>query len=203
MELAYFILIGAMVGGAGGWVAWRSQESRANRVKQQSETPPAGDSLTTVQRAVMQARANLTVPQESKHLDSALVQQIVDRELKKRESKRLSDIQLAEAAFSLAPEMRGLENQYKIRFDGLISQKMEWADQTRALTDLHHQENLEFRNKYLGKAVYLRDEMERRLYYTRSQEESQLIAFDGGIAGPTPISDAADYLEKLARRLAP
>lgn len=54
----------------------------------------------------------------------------------------------------------------------------------------------EFKNNCLGEAVYLRDELLKRIPKKDHPkiEKHELIAFEGMLAAPSPVSDAATYL---------
>jgi hypothetical protein len=81
-----------------------------------------------------------------------------------------------------------------------------WEQSTLFLTQSHQNEETAFRNQLLGEAIYLRDQLLIRLGTVASsspQDRIKTLAFDGFLAGPSPISDAADYLEQLARQLSP
>jgi hypothetical protein len=65
------------------------------------------------------------------------------------------------------------------------------------------QRELEFRNNYLAEAIYLRDEILKRLPAVPQPTHSQSRMFEG-VAGPYGgIYDGADYMEKLALSLCP
>jgi hypothetical protein len=59
----------------------------------------------------------------------------------------------------------------------------------------------EFKKRFLGEAVVYRDELLRRLNIIAPEEERRIVALNGILAGPAPLSDLALYLEKLARQL--
>jgi hypothetical protein len=75
---------------------------------------------------------------------------------------------------------------------------------------MHNRLELEFKNTYLQPALQLKDELASRLrkigileppQKTNFGAKTRIIAFDGILAGPNPIADAADTLEMQARRL--
>jgi hypothetical protein len=64
----------------------------------------------------------------------------------------------------------------------------------------------EFKNRYQHPAVQLKDELQSRLgkagiFIAQDRYNGSLIALDGHLAGAHPITDVADFLEKLARKL--
>jgi hypothetical protein len=122
-------------------------------------------------------------------------------------AQNLSNKALAANAIELARQMRTFEMQRKNEEEVLEAKReagiTRWGDYSMQL-EQHYNETVSlFRNEYLGKAIYYRDEMQRRLGTPplTIQEKVRLLAFDGLISGPSPASDAADYLEKLARQL--
>ncbi len=86
-----------------------------------------------------------------------------------------------------------------------------WRQMVERDDQRHRQQNLEVNNTYLGQARQLRDEIVYRLkivgifspYVDLSPVERVGVSTldDGMLAGPHPITLAANYLEKLARRL--
>jgi hypothetical protein len=53
----------------------------------------------------------------------------------------------------------------------------------------------------LGEAIYLKDELLKRLPGEAAPEQKNLIAFEGSTAGVSAIGDAANYLDALANKL--
>lgn len=118
----------------------------------------------------------------------------------------LSNEELKKRTLELAKKMRDFETAYRQREYNIILQRTttdaEWQQKTQQELALSMDKQNEFRNQYLGEALSLRDEILRRLHETYQDPQHRLIAFEGILAGPSPISDAADYLESIARRLA-
>jgi hypothetical protein len=128
-----------------------------------------------------------------------------------RRLQGLSGLQLREAAIALAAQMRIFQantNLYSMQ------RSLEHADpheNFRKGAQHHTAVELEFKNKYLGNARDLRDEIKFRLDgvgilqpYVDLSIKEQLGAYvldNGRVVGANPISNAGDYLEKLARRL--
>jgi hypothetical protein len=87
----------------------------------------------------------------------------------------------------------------------------QWGAETNRIAEAQRQKQLEFSNSYLGTARELRDEIILRLrsigilspYVELNPIESigPRTLDVGSLAGPYPIASAANYLEKLARRL--
>jgi hypothetical protein len=126
---------------------------------------------------------------------------------------KLTDNQLSVAAISLAKKMRTLETNYKQEYSLITNKRRSLTSFTKDDMQKENEESdkiwgkfeLEFKNNFLGKAVYLRDELLKRIP-TKEQpkkEQYDFLAFDGILSGPSPVSDAANYLEALARKLSP
>jgi hypothetical protein len=81
------------------------------------------------------------------------------------------------------------------------ARKQLWNQQTRELIQSSQQENYEFRSTMLGEAIYLKDELLKRLPGEAAPEQKNLIAFEGSTAGVSAIGDAANYLDALANKL--
>ncbi len=59
-----------------------------------------------------------------------------------------------------------------------------------------------YRERFYRPARALRDELRKRLGIRNTNHEPELPALDEGLlAGPKPITEAANYLAALARRL--
>ncbi|MGA8598650.1 MAG: hypothetical protein WB676_28360, partial [Bryobacteraceae bacterium] len=103
-----------------------------------------------------------------------------------------------------AAKMRAFESRYK----QLEQQASLRGNQgIESYESINEREKLDFRNQFLGQAEAYREQLETRLNVSAGSlspcDSSTLIAFQGFLAGVSPISDAADYLEKLARTLSP
>ena len=77
----------------------------------------------------------------------------------------------------------------------------QWQQQVNASMQRRMEYGNEFRKRFLGEAINYRDELLKRLKIMPPKEESHIIALQGFLAGPSPISDLAQYLENLARQL--
>ncbi len=61
-----------------------------------------------------------------------------------------------------------------------------------------------FKTTLLGEAIYLRNELLRRLPpQPEPAPDRRLFAFEGILVGPSPVADAAIYLETLSKKLCP
>lgn len=128
----------------------------------------------------------------------------------------LTDKQLCTKAMDLAKRMHEFEYKRRVVEDAtrnrwwpnlrLAKTEQEkneiWQKGTAQDTNVRMQLDHEFRATLLGEAVYLRDELLKRLP-TQPKPEMRLIAFEGALAGVSPVSDAAAYLENLSRKLCP
>jgi len=136
-----------------------------------------------------------------------------------QQSKTLSGRELSNSAVSLAQKMREFERAWQVQEQ--LEEEQLWNAQIAAKTpdekvklrnqetafyiQSHANEETAFRNQLLGQAIYLRDQLLMRLGNPTITPEDRMrsLAFDGMLAGPSPISDAADYLERLARQVSP
>lgn len=133
----------------------------------------------------------------------------------KQPDPALSNAELSRQAIALATEMRDFETEFRNRGWEISEYEREkvrnaatereknifWRQFTNNLLRRSNEHNNQFRQRYLGRAVHLRDEMLRRVEHPPNFDSHRLIAFDGMLAGPSPVSDAADYLDQLARNL--
>jgi hypothetical protein len=80
----------------------------------------------------------------------------------------------------------------------------DWTARTNAMLERSTQAQNEFRVRFLPEALALREEMSKRLgRMPPYPEDRKTVALNYGmLAGVSPISDAADYLEELARQMA-
>jgi len=128
-----------------------------------------------------------------------------------------SNKQICSNTFNLAKRMQKFEQERMSKSSRRMEQ--EWNAMRTAKTDeeKHHiwnqyiaqsiqnsaNEQYEFRTTLLGEAIYLKDELLKRLPSEPQPSRMEAIAFEGSLAGPYPVSNAAVYLEKLARKLCP
>jgi hypothetical protein len=128
--------------------------------------------------------------------------------------KIMQNRDLRKAAIDHANKMREFEHKYKsddilismsemgsVRSANKEDRDRIWNDYTQKLIRRSNDYAFAFRKNFLGEAIWLRDELLKRLPPQPQQEKHKLIAFDGFLAGPSPVGDAADYLEILARQL--
>lgn len=134
-----------------------------------------------------------------------------------RPLQNLSNKQLKDAAIEVAKQMREFEANTDIlelpsySSNDTEEQKNEkWRAQVARDSARHSRKKLAFTNNYLGQARELRDEIVVRLqkvgilspYVQMNELEIGPEVLDGRhLAGAYPVAAAANYLEKLARRL--
>jgi len=133
----------------------------------------------------------------------------------KKKTEQFTNEQLSNAAISLAEKMRNFEMQnQQERTDRekkwRILPKATKEEETKRFQERLAEEDkymakyvAEFKNRFLGEAVYLKDELLKRLPQEPKPKQFQVVAFDGYLVGPYPVSEAANYLELLARKLSP
>lgn len=77
-------------------------------------------------------------------------------------------------------------------------------DADRRISDENHARKTEvFGNTYLHPAIEVRDEVQSRLKKIGifREPECRLVGLEGKMIGPAPVSEAANYIEKIAREL--
>jgi hypothetical protein len=136
----------------------------------------------------------------------------------------LSDRELAAAAINWATRMRNFEALYEAKSSAVLydakyrlppSKKPDTAARQKKAHALRQEQNLAsdairsdellmYQNEYQGRAVYFRDQLLQRLKTPAPpHDRGDDLAFSGILAGPHPISQAANYLERLAMMLSP
>jgi hypothetical protein len=126
--------------------------------------------------------------------------------------KRKSDHDLIQITIRFAAQMRTFELNIQTEQLKIMNQPMSmetFSAHTQAQMDASRKATTEFRNTYLHPALMLRDELKARLARLGifdipevvNKAKPPLTAFDGWPVGPSSIADAADYIERLARRL--
>jgi hypothetical protein len=126
--------------------------------------------------------------------------------------RMLTNGELKTRVLKLANNMRDFETNFKKEeytrdlnissSQGTEAQKQQQWNQKVNQSILRRQEyDNEFRKRYQGESISYRDELLRRLNIIAPQEEKNVIALQGFLAGPSPISDLSTYLETLARQL--
>jgi hypothetical protein len=79
-----------------------------------------------------------------------------------------------------------------------------WNAQTAKLLTQSAEAQTQFRLQFLPEALALREAMLNRLgKFPPYAPDHRTVALDFGLAGASPISDAAGYLEQLTRQLPP
>ena len=141
------------------------------------------------------------------------------------EAKVFSDKQLLDLTSRVVGRIRALQAQYKQDEEKAITGLMtanydpkmppdemrkQAANRQQAFMQNEQQLRLNyeqaFRSSVIGDAAYCRRELLARVggdSFLQPRERTKSIAIDGIMAGPDPIGDAADYLDALAKKLAP
>ncbi len=124
----------------------------------------------------------------------------------------LGNPELREKVIALANDMRNFEHHFKSRELQLLlnrpsltgteeEKNLQWKQQVNTDIQQYQAYQNEFRKRFFGEASSYRDELLRRLNIMPPDEEKRVVALEGALAGPAPISDLAAYLEKLVRQL--
>jgi hypothetical protein len=127
------------------------------------------------------------------------VRLITNTELR-QDVKELSD-NMRDFETDARQKSKALMSQTRIFVNGQPTDEASWKERVKQNSMFHATEQTDFRKRYLPEAVAYKDEMLRRLNETRPDREKGLVALQGDLEGTSPISDLADYLEWLSRRL--
>jgi hypothetical protein len=141
---------------------------------------------------------------------------------KQYETKVLSNNQLRDFTADVVKRMRALSYKYKqisdqhsntwqaqelqaARSGDHAKMQQLYNQEMQEYTQQHTNLEYEFKSTILGDAIYARDELQHRI---GPPQPSLLFtmasgAFQGILAGPDPVGDAAAYLESLAKQLSP
>jgi len=137
---------------------------------------------------------------------------------------RMTREQIVQATSQLTAGMVAVEQKYDEQmvhgYNGAaLSSNDDRINRLNKLTDVRAEYETEFRNNYLNRACAVRDELLFRLRKTPEQSEKDVIAsmnpmnqmlhanlpisraLGGTLVGPRPLSDAALYLDTIARQL--
>ena len=129
----------------------------------------------------------------------------------------LTNKQLCDRAFELAKRLRAFGTKaFTTDVDRLLSQQREflsaktqdeknviWQKRMQEETQRWMNNDMEFRTGYVAEAIYLRDEITKRLPSVPQPTDEQRIIFRGFSGGSWGIFGGADYLEILGRTLCP
>ncbi len=79
---------------------------------------------------------------------------------------------------------------------------MAWQIRSAEMINRSNEQHYQFRTDYLPEALALEKELARRLNRPIDRQDHNLIALrHGALAGVSPVSDAADHIEGMAREL--
>jgi hypothetical protein len=129
----------------------------------------------------------------------------------------LTKKQLCERALELSKKMRDFgEKNYSTDINTIIAQQQEmraaktreeqqavWDRQRQADMQQYMDSELEFRTNYVAEAIYLRDEIAKRLPSVPQPSGPESAVFKGISGGSWGVFGGADYLERLAKTLCP
>jgi len=127
----------------------------------------------------------------------------------------MNNIQLQNFVLDFAKELRDFEATYRNSRNAISSKEQSnvlaattQVERDRSFNNmmaenmqLRSREDLEFRQHYFGEAIAVRDVLLQRVPNAPKPKESLIALDSGSLTGPEPISDVADYLELLARKI--
>jgi hypothetical protein len=135
----------------------------------------------------------------------------------------MTNQQLQDSALALVKQIRETDSQYE-RADREMTDRHMQAERAIPLEDknpftalrnknwseqlqLHAAQDNEFRDKYLGRGVAIRDQMLKRIPPDKVPIDDFMVGIGaaalqyGHLVGPRPLGTTADYLERLALAL--
>ncbi len=172
--------------------------------------------LDSINRVLASLSQNST-PDKTLSLLKSLMTATAPPTLTKTEYGALNNVQLQNAAFKLANDLRELEAQEQAeeyqsgdaRMSAIrrATTEVEKSGIWDQYNNLDEQRRLtyqtRFRKEFFGAAVALRDELLLRIPdSSRIKPQYPIFALDNGsLAGASPLAEVATYIEALARRL--
>ena len=128
--------------------------------------------------------------------------------LSSSQTKAATDKQICGRTMVLVKRMQEFEYDRKKELFSHVFPVMEAAKTGKDKNDIYMkfyvQDEYKFRTTLLGEANYLKDELLSRLPpQPKTDQPWRLMAFEGTLAGPSPVADAASYLDSLQRKLCP
>lgn len=125
---------------------------------------------------------------------------------------RLSDDELKSKTLNFAEEMRSFEADYQSSRDEAASELTENVDDDdlkdvlQNVKDTYEQRNKayssDFQSKYGPEAIAMRHEISKRLEISEPSENFSPALDQGMLVGANPVTDAADLIEDLVKKLA-
>jgi len=133
---------------------------------------------------------------------------------------QLTDQQLCRRVDAVAARLRAIEERYRAldtearnkeqteirRAKTEAARNRIWSE-ARAEDDKRRNAETSEARRELGEVLFLRDELYARVPGEKQRIEKEhqpwIVFFDGSLAGPSPLSDAAAYLESIARKICP
>jgi hypothetical protein len=130
----------------------------------------------------------------------------------------LTDKQLCARAMDVAKRMRELEQRFQAQQRAISDREFSasmaattqeerskvWNEMTQAEVQLYYQRNQEYASALLAEVLFIRDEMIKKIKTPPPQPQHEgITAFEGTLAGPSPLTMGAAYLEELSKKLCP
>lgn len=131
------------------------------------------------------------------------------------ETKVASNDDLRARTRTVVARMLALEAKYQVSRDSIAfsprptsateeDRHRRWDAMTAAYIKASFERDLEFRSTIHADAVWVREELVKRVGENTGEAGPTSFVFDhGALAGAAPLSEAATYLEILARKLSP
>ncbi len=124
----------------------------------------------------------------------------------------LTDTELKSKTLDFADEMRSFEADYQNSHDATATELSEFASKDGLKDDLENFKDTyeqrqtafssEFKSKYRPEAAAVRHEISKRLGFSEPYDEFSPALDHGMLVGANPVTEAADIIEELVRKLA-
>lgn len=117
---------------------------------------------------------------------------------------RLTNAHLRDRAIAFARNLRTLETSRRAeQMSSMTLRDIPFEERSRIFTQQHERERLLFRNDIRPEMMAMLRELSRRAGVAFPNDETrQMTAVEHGmLAGPEPLSEVADYIDTIARRL--
>ena len=128
----------------------------------------------------------------------------------------MNNKQLCARAGDVAKRMREIELRYRAQEQAAMDrqrntirtltnqddQTKAFSEMTQGMTQFYFQKNQEYTSTVLAEALFVRDELLRRIRTPPPSPQNEgTTAFTGSLAGPAPLTMGAAYLEELSKTL--
>ena len=195
----------------------------AQRIFIPKQSPPTGLKVSPPSNLPQQPPEKASIPPEQpKPLTKEDLKLALDEFKKSLTSpQEITNKQICLQTMDLVKRIHKFAHDRKERSEQLTNQQMDamraarykteeeknqiWQKYTILDTQQRNKEQYEFMTTILGEAIYLKDELLRRLPSEPkpNKDDYPFHVFEGSLAGPYPEEGAAGYLESLARKLCP